>query len=150
MNSVGHMTRARLESEVPKRPALAKIEPADHLVDFALLFAMRTIHRASKGKLPGTRLADRDASCALPESLRAAALREMAAFNERVYFGHYHTDITIPSEYFDPSATKPLNLKEHALDFTYLHDKSEADYGLMGIGEEISEEDVLAALGWDT
>jgi len=72
----------------------------------------------------------------------------MAPFNERVYLGQYHTDVTIPTEYFDPSVVKPLHLKELSLDFTYLHDKSEADYGLMGIGEEISAE-VLAALGLD-
>jgi hypothetical protein len=150
MNSVGHMTRARLETEIPKHPALAKIEPADRLVDFALVFAMRTIHRASSGALPGTRLTERDSSCTLPDPIRTRALREMAPFNERVYFGQYHTDITIPGEYFDPSVPKPAHLQELALDFTYLHDKSEEAYGLMGIGEEgPSEEDVLAALGWD-
>ena len=74
MNSVGHMTRARLESEVPNRPALAQITPADRLVDFALLFAMRTIHRASTDILPGTRLADRDESCTLPERVSDADL----------------------------------------------------------------------------
>jgi hypothetical protein len=148
MNSVGHMTRARLETELPKRPALAQIKPADRLVDFALPFAMRTIHRASKGALPGTRLADRDSSCTLPDPIRTAALREMALFNERVYFGQYNTDITVPSEYFDPSAVKPMHLKELKLDFTYLHDKAEEDYGLMGIGEEIPEQEILDALGW--
>jgi len=149
MNSIGHMTRARLEAEMPMRPAPARVDPADRLVDFALLFAMRTIHNASKGKLPGTRLAERDSSCLLPES-RRTALREMASFNERKYFGHYHTDFTIPTEYFDPNAAKPMNLKELELDFTYLHDQSEADYGLMGIGQETIEREVLAALGWDT
>lgn len=148
MNSVGHMTRARLESEVPNRPALAQITPADRLVDFALLFAMRTIGRASSGMLPGTRLADRDGSCTLPEDLRTAALHEMAEFNERFYFGQHHTDISVPSEYFDARVAKPAGGTEHKLDFTYLHDKSEPDYALMGIGQETLEQEILAALGW--
>ncbi|MFN0168666.1 MAG: hypothetical protein ACKV22_19760 [Bryobacteraceae bacterium] len=149
MNSVGHMTRARLEAQVTKRPALAAVEPAERLVDFALAFAMRTVHRASKGALPGTRLAERDASCILPEAIREVALRDMAPFNERFYLGQYHTDMTIPGEYFDPSIVKPLHLQELALDFTYLHDTSEADYGLMGVGQASLESEVLSALGWD-
>jgi hypothetical protein len=148
MNSVGHMTRARLEAEVPNRPALRQVDPADRLVDFALLFAMRTIHNASKGTFPGTRLAARDGSCKLPESVRSASLREMAPFNERFYWGQYHTDITVPSEYFDPAMTRPP-ADERSLDFTYLHDKTESAYALMGVGEELLEDEILAALGWD-
>jgi hypothetical protein len=57
--------------------------------------------------------------------------------------------VTVPSEYFDPSVLKPLHLQELKLDFTYLHDESEPDYDLMGIGQEALEQDILAALGWD-
>ena len=149
MNSVGHMTRARLESEVPKRPALGLVEPADRLVDFALLYAMRTIHTASKGPLPGTRLAVRDGSCPLSDAIRGASLREMAPFNERFYLGQYHTDTTVPSEYFNPSRTRPPT-DEFNLDFTYLHDRTESAYDLMAIGESVLRSEILAALGWDT
>jgi hypothetical protein len=149
MNSVGHMTRARLESELPKRPALRLVEPADRLVDFALLFAMRTIHTASKGVQPGTRLADRDGHCPISEGVRGKSLYEMASYNERYYLGQYHTDITVPSEYFDPSIIRPLK-DECKLDFTYLHDQSAPEYALMAVGEDALRAEVLAALGWDT
>jgi hypothetical protein len=39
------------------------------------------------------------------------------------YTGWYHTDMTLPSEYFGPEVTRPNGIQQHSLDFTYLfHD----------------------------
>ncbi len=38
------------------------------------------------------------------------------------YKGYYHTDYTIPSEYFSPDVERPKGLCPHRLDFTYLFD----------------------------
>jgi hypothetical protein len=148
INSVGHMTRARLEQSLSRHPSLQRFAPADRLVDFALYFAMKTIHKASQGTRPGTRLGLCDASSHLTGEARESALRDMAAFNERVYYGQYHTDVTVPSPYFDPAAHKPADSPELELLFTYLHDHDDSDYDLMGVGAEISPEEVFEALGW--
>lgn len=37
-------------------------------------------------------------------------------------FGYYHTDITIPSEYFRPEVERPVEIEGGRLDFTYLFD----------------------------
>jgi hypothetical protein len=147
MNSVGHMTRTRLEKNLPRFPRLQRVAPTDRLVDFALYFAMKTIHKASLGSRPGTRLLDQDASSKMSGDFRKAALRDMAGFNERTYCGQYHTDVTVPAPYFNPAAERP-DSGEHELLFTYLHDSEDSDYGLMGLGEEIPVEEVFDALGW--
>jgi hypothetical protein len=148
MNSVGHMTRSRLEAALPEHPNLQRITPTDRLVDFALYFAMKTIHKASLGALPGTKLAPREALCVLGGSARGSVLRDMQAYNERMYFGQYHTDVTVPSEHFDPAVKRSTDAPMRDLLFTYLHDQNDPDYGLMGLGAEISPEEVFAALGW--
>jgi hypothetical protein len=149
MNSVGHMTRSRLEGSLAQFPNLQSGLPTDRLVDFALYFAMKTIRKASLGARPGTHLLARDASCKLAGDLRNAALRDMTNFNERTYCGQYHTDVTVPGPYFDPAVEKPAASAEHDLLFTYLHDHEDTDYGLMGLGEAVAAE-VFKALGWTT
>jgi hypothetical protein len=55
------------------------------------------------------------------------------------YRGQYHTDYTLPSEYFLPDVERPEGLKVHSLDFTYLFHKSidNPDFRLMGEGQQI-------------
>jgi hypothetical protein len=57
------------------------------------------------------------------------------------YRGLYHTDFTIPQEYFIPDVERPRDLPEHRLDFTYLFDGSldNFDFDRMGQGEIIRE-----------
>jgi hypothetical protein len=59
------------------------------------------------------------------------------------YTGKYHTDITIPSEYFRADVLRPDGLPTHELDFTYLFDKSldNPDFDRMGHGVPIRETD---------
>lgn len=55
------------------------------------------------------------------------------------YKGRYHTDYTLPSEYFLPDVERPAGLTVHSLNFTYLFYKSIAnpDFRLMGEGHQI-------------
>jgi len=39
------------------------------------------------------------------------------------YFGYYHTDVTMPSEYFRSDVERPAELLGHSLDFTYLFNR---------------------------
>lgn len=121
--------------------------PSDRLVKWALPTAMKTIQVASRGRIPGTWLVERpppDVRDEEEEERRRAAFgTSLAGFDEDKYRGRYHTDQTIPAEYFDPSPTKPANADDHDLVFTYLHRESDEDYRTMGLGEEI-----LAAVGF--
>jgi hypothetical protein len=101
---------------------------------------MRTIHTASRGVLPGTRLAPRG-DTPLPNGVsddqRSEIFRgPLAAFSEDYYYGWYHTDVTIPSEYFNPNPNRP-NVEEQKLLFTYLHRDSDEDYVSMGLGTQV-------------
>jgi hypothetical protein len=90
----------------------------------ALASAMQTINGAANaisGKatflLPAEPNEDA-AACpvSLPKNLHGKNFCE--------YFGYYHTDFTLPSEYFRPDVTRPPELKGQNLDFTYLFNES--------------------------
>ena len=59
------------------------------------------------------------------------------------YSGWYHTDYTLPSEYFLPDIERPADLKGHSLDFTYLFHRSidNPDFRVMGDGHQIRQWD---------
>jgi hypothetical protein len=145
MNSVGHMARKLVEEAIRVNPRLAERVarlPVEQLESWALPLAMRTIATASRGKIPGTWLIPREAASAggsQTESERQKALNDLTPYNEDRYQGKYHTDQTIPAEYFDPSPDRPLGLVDHDLYFTYLHRASDPDYASMGLGQEILE-----------
>jgi hypothetical protein len=90
----------------------------------ALEMAMRTIYMASVGPsgkatwlLPANE--DLDATPTCPVTLP----KHLNGFDHCAYRGAYHTDVTIPSEYFRPEIERPTELPQHELDFTYLfHD----------------------------
>jgi hypothetical protein len=106
----------------------------------ALEVAMRTINMAAdtvSGK--ATRLLPLPADAPpcpaeLPHFLQGKDYRE--------YFGSYHTDYTLPSEYFRPDVERP-DLAGHTLDFTYLFDDriDNPDYLRMGTGRRIRGEE---------
>jgi hypothetical protein len=143
MNSVGHMARRLVEEAIEKNPALAEKAatlPVERLVKWALPTAMRTIYKASQGDRPGTHLAEREQSpppTGVSEEERSKILgRALCPYSEDFYYGRYDTDVTIPSEYFNPSPACPHS-KEHQLLFTYLHRETDKDYVCMGIGDEV-------------
>jgi hypothetical protein len=111
-------------------------------LDKALELAMRTIHNASdaiSGK--ATELFP------LPEDLTELAVEhcpielptDLADKDFCTYLGRYHTDYTIPYEYFLPDTERPADLKSHNLDFTYLfHDTVDnPDFLRMGKGRRV-------------
>ena len=51
------------------------------------------------------------------------------------YMGWYHTDVTIPGEYFLPQQAKPETIKNpFVLDFSYLHARREPDFKMLAQG----------------
>jgi len=126
INSVGHMVKSvkllqGLQAlnkglELPTNDDIAKVESLPK----ALLLAMQTIANATdsvSGKstnLISLKPENKGISCpiALPKSLKDRDHCE--------YEGFYHTDFTVPSEYFSEDIARSPGLTPHALDFTYL------------------------------
>jgi hypothetical protein len=155
VNSVGHFVRS---SEVNKTLesfdealGLPHDKPEQNKVGSlgkALDMAMRTIQSASmttSGK----------ATWLVPEKVGLGARpkcpidlpKQLKGFDHCEYGGAYHTDVTIPSEYFRPDIDRPGDLPRHALDFTYIfHDDIEnPDHALTGKGMKIRQPDGIDA-----
>jgi hypothetical protein len=155
VNSVGHMVKAgqvgRAMRELNARLSLPSDEwAASNLdsLDGALALAMRTISQAAltmSGRatalMPIESLPDDAPSCPvdLPDPLAQA--------NYCQYRGYYHTDITIPSEYFEAEVARPDSIRSRMLDFTYLFDKrvTNPDYVTMAEGQPIRADAIQAA-----
>ncbi len=146
VNSVGHMVKsgmlARGISDLAELMGAAaekvELQKLDTLGD-ALTLAMRTISKASaavSGRatwLLPTKPTDELPKCPvdLPEALQN--------LNHCIYQGRYHTDYTLPSEYFLADVERPASVRTHDLDFTYLFDDSldNPEYVTMGTGRMI-------------
>jgi hypothetical protein len=137
INSVGHLVKTGILSRIAGELDPKMGNPQIDSLPKALEWAMRTIESASdanSGK--ATRLAERTletpaAPIDLPPSLRTK--------DHRYYKGYYHTDQTLPSEYFRPDVTRPSSIESIDLDFSYLfkNDVSNPDFALMGEGRRI-------------
>lgn len=156
MNSVGHMVKSGLLAKCMKDAGhflavdahIARGANIDSL-NKALLLAMRTIASASHGPSgPATKLVS------MPELTHNEPNRcpvdlpaELAGNDYTQYFGHYHTDVSIPSEYFRPDVERPAHLQGHALDFTYLFksDVSNPDHDTMGRGRRIRDDQSITS-----
>jgi hypothetical protein len=152
-NSVGHLVKSGKIAE--KMTELQDLlgEGADEFVatkvsslPTALEWAMRTIHNASdspSGK--ATELLPRESnSTATNCPIKLPNFLEDR--NHCTYRGWYHTDITIPSEYFVADVERPANLPAHQLDFTYLFNTelTNPDFITTAIGRRVRsfEEDI--------
>ncbi len=149
VNSVGHLVKSGMIANAMKEldrlmeaPDEGYPESKVDSLGKALELAMRTIDKASdavSGKatellpLPPDRSEMPVREC--PVKLSPA----MSDKNFCEYRGRYHTDYTLPSEYFLPDVGRPEGLKVHTLDFTYLFHRSvdNPDYRLMGEGQQI-------------
>jgi len=132
MNSVGHMVKSyelgRSAEDMWAKLGLPKEEWPDFKVNSlgtALKLAMQTINSASEavsGK--ATLLLPRGRAGANPRGLKCPIDLPGNLKNKDFceYFGYYHTDITMPSEYFRPDVERPHEIVGHDLDFTYLFD----------------------------
>jgi len=147
MNSVGHMAKSgaiakameELDETLGSEDESWLHTKVDSLGD-ALEFAMRTISMASNavsGKatylLPLSEECRRSTECPadLPDFLRE---KDFCS-----YEGYYHTDITLPSEYFLPDVERPESIRPHSLDFSYLFREGadNPDFESMGTGRII-------------
>lgn len=144
MNSVGHMAKAGAMNKAMKAvDSMLEVEREDWgndtvaTLEKALTLAMRTIRVASDGARPGTRLfsqAEKLPALACPYTL-APDIRES---NYCEYFGAYHTDWTIPTPYFRDDFERPGDVPTFDdLDFSYLFDKSLAEYIPLAKGQRI-------------
>lgn len=149
MNSVGHMARnsslrrlADPNAKTPLKPLKGKLG-IDSLAT-ALKFAMMTINGAQdapSGKATCLRKLDQKTYDALtPKCPFAAAVPSSLHFmNYKNYDGSYHTDVTVPSDYFRPDVERPATVGRKDLDFTYLFDDSieNPDFETTGLGGRI-------------
>jgi hypothetical protein len=151
VNSVGHLVKSGMIAKAMKElDALTgvpdEIYPVSKIdsLEQALELAMRTIGMASEA-ISGraTELLvlppDRD-ELPVPECpMKLSKL--VADKNHCEYTGWYHTDYTLPSEYFLADIERPAVLAGHSLDFTYLfhRDIDNPDFRLMGEGQQIRD-----------
>lgn len=159
VNSVGHMVKSdilkrgmvELERDLGFSAEVQQVSKVDSLGK-ALDLAMRTINNASDGPsgkathlfpIPKDDFGHPIAECpvALPSVI--------AGKNFQEYWGGYHTDVTVPSEYFRPDVARPAGLPEHILDFTYLFvdNVDNPDYATTGEGRRIRVDEDEEASG---
>jgi len=148
VNSVGHLVKSGIVAKAMRElndrlgaPFENYPDPKVDSLDKALELAMRTIDMAAdaiSGK--ATELlpipvddAFNMAECPVKLSSRVCDK------NCCEYKGYYHTDYTLPSEYFFPDIVRPTQITPHVLDFTYLFKRGvdNPDFRLLGEGHQI-------------
>jgi hypothetical protein len=158
VNSVGHMVKsgilakamAALEKELNAPDEGWTLSKVDSLGK-ALVLAMQTISSASatvSGKATGLLPMPKDDSGKPVAQCPFPLPSGLAEKNFSEYLGHYHTDFTVPSEYFLPDVARPEGLPDHILDFTYLFRSGvdNPDFTTMGSGQQIRrDESVVSA-----
>jgi hypothetical protein len=110
----------------------------------ALEWAMRTIWNAAKTHSgPATELLPlpEDRSELVVPTCPVKLPNMLADRNYCEYQGYYHTDETLPAEYFLPESKRPEDQNPRRLDFTYLfHDAiANPDYLTTGAGRMVRE-----------
>jgi hypothetical protein len=155
MNSVGHMVKSAILGK-----AMKALEGAlgAHTEDWsspkvdslaqAHVLAMMTIANASEGP-SGKATELLSLTDGIPSGCPANLPPALANKDCCQYLGHYHTDYTIPSEYFRPDVERRADQPAHILDFTYLFNRSVAnpDYIQMGEGRLIRDDEIAALSG---
>jgi hypothetical protein len=112
----------------------------------ALEWAMRTINMASEtvsGRATRLRphpVADPGGAPVPPPPVSLP--QHLAGKDHRYYDGFYHTDVTIPSEYFLSDVARPVTIAAQQLEFTYLFGPGvdNPDHTTMGEGRRIRGE----------
>jgi hypothetical protein len=147
VNSVGHLVKSKIMQTALRDFRQSVGETVDPFpttavgsLPSALEFAMRTIRGASdaaSGK--ATELLPFPAD---PRTLRKCPFElspYLKDFDYCEYQGYYHTDITVPSEYFWPDIKRPADISARRLDFTYLFDVdvNNPSNVIMGTGRRI-------------
>jgi hypothetical protein len=143
VNSVGHLVKSSIIAKGMNQLGEMLGSPDEGYPDLpidslerALQVAMHTISLASNtvsGK--ATELLP------LPEDLSTLPTcptrlpRPLTDKNFCEYTGYYHTDFTLPSEYFRSSVKRPENIQRYSLDFTYLFKRGLENPDFISMGE---------------
>ena len=130
-NSVGHLVKSgQIAESVNELERVLGVQSGDLVttkitsLPTALEWAMRTIHNASEGPSgKATELLPLDASQTGAPACPVTLPKFLQDRDYCEYRGYYHTDITVPSEYFDGAVNRPDAQQAKALDFTYLFDE---------------------------
>lgn len=150
VNSVGHLVKSKLltksTSELEQLLGTPPGQPHKHALDSlgkALVIAMNTIGMAANTPSGKATSLIPLAAGPLPRPTCPVALPASLTDKEfRFYHGYYHTDYTLPAEYFRPDVERPINCRPWTLDLTYLFDSGvdNPDYITMAAGRRIRGE----------
>jgi len=143
VNSVGHLVKSSIIAKGMNQLGEMLGSPDEGYPDLpidslkrALQVAMHTIGLASdavSGKATELLPLPEDLST-LPEC-PAKLPRPLANKNFCEYAGYYHTDFTLPTEYFRSSVERPQDVERYSLDFTYLFKSGLDNPDFMSMGE---------------
>ena len=149
MNSVGHMVRSgklagamKAFEETMAVPQEEWRTPSLDTMDKALIYAMRTIANASEpvsGRATELLTLRETGKVSSAPKCPVELPLDLANKDYCEYLGYYHTDFTLPSEYFTPDVHRPSDIQPRRLDFSYLFDDqlSNPDFINMGIGRQV-------------
>jgi hypothetical protein len=144
-NSVGHLIKSgQIAEKMTELEQLLGVSEEELVatkvtsLSTALEWAMRTIDNACEtpsGK--ATELLPLSGRIAPPELKCPVVLpRFLQERNHCEYIGYYHTDITIPSEYFTDNVDRPADQPSRRLDFTYLFNEAVDNPDFLTTAEE--------------
>lgn len=155
MNSVGHLVAAearrlavraaaeRTAGSTASGRTLLRREAEARLAELqqsnirtlgqALKFALHTIAGASTNAEPqgwqaATTLLRREPGTNAIKVPEIQGDSRLSDCNTNSYAGWYHTDITVPCEYFRPDWQRPDDIRPFLLDLSYLHRQRSADF----------------------
>jgi hypothetical protein len=149
VNSVGHLVKSSIIAKGMNELGEMLGAPAEGYPDLpidslerALQVAMHTISLASdtvSGKATELLPLPNDLSNMTGKECPAKLPRPLAGKNFCEYKGYYHTDFTLPSEYFRNSIERPAEIESYSLDFTYLFRRGldNPDFISMGEGRQV-------------
>jgi hypothetical protein len=147
-NSVGHLAKSgKLLALLNSYTQELGLDPSDRSaprIDSlarALQFAMQTIDSASdaiSGKATELLPLREHTSNGMPLKCPIQLPRALADKDFCSYRGYYHTDYTLPHEYFRPDVQRPNDIQPFDdLDFTYLFDNSPQNTAYFAMGEGV-------------
>lgn len=150
VNSVGHMVksnilaRAMSELDGAMQAEDGWTAPKIESLPRALFFAMQTIANAAdvvSGR--ATWLIDKPAPSDSCPPCPVELPRKLQDKSHCSYEGYYHTDFTLPSEYFNDDVERSEDQEVYDLDFTYLHDDrlTNPDHRTIALGRRIRQGD---------
>ncbi len=142
-NSLGHMVRHQ-----------EWFGNATGQIEWALRSAMLTIEQAAKDAphCPATYLIDESHGRPIrpynwTEATPPPALEKLRGKDCGSYAGYLHTDHAVRSEFFEPHVAPSTKDEPYLMDFAYIFDPSNPDYGPFMAGVEVDEDEVRAELG---